>query len=387
MTTPHKLLFRVVLIGVWMVFYTTDLSAQLKRVSFTERGDGRGIVVRLHLDRPLEERPSPATYRDNRVTVVLPGVSPAWRVQYDAVKSPVQVLDVNVVDGDTYVLLSLIPGGVAAVQSYGDGASNDFLINLTRHEPAPAVPVRPVSEAYTPSEAARDRWLIDKIVLDAGHGGKDPGSIGINGLREKDVVLDITRQVGSLLSQAGVDVVYTRDDDTFLELHERGAHANAEGGKLFVSIHANWWHTSQPNGAEVYFLGMHKSDAAHDVMERENSVVRFEEDQDHYAQLNQSELIRMTLTQSAFLHYSEVLSTQIEERFRTHLGLNSRGVKQAGFYVLWGASMPAVLIELGFITNPTDHERMRTSSGRRQYAEAIAASILGFREQYQQEIN
>jgi N-acetylmuramoyl-L-alanine amidase len=95
----------------------------------------------------------------------------------------------------------------------------------------------------------------------------------------------------------------------------------------------------------------------------------------------------MTLTQSAFLHYSEVLSTQIEERFRTHLGLNSRGVKQAGFYVLWGASMPAVLIELGFITNPTDHERMRTSSGRRQYAEAIAASILGFREQYQQEIN
>ena len=239
-------------------------------------------------------------------------------------------------------------------------------------------------------EEERQRWLIDTVVIDPGHGGKDPGAIGVGGLKEKDVVLSIGLKLGELIERRmpGVKVIYTRKDDTFVELRQRTQIANENQAKLFISIHANANKSSSPAGFETYLLGATKGAQASAVAERENAVIRFEssENQAHYKGIN---AILAGLAQTAFMKQSEHLAsnvqTQIGKRMQS-LNMKDRGVKQAGFWVMVGASMPCVLVETGFITNRYDAKILKTNSHQQKIAEGIFAGLQQFKTDHENSI-
>lgn len=238
--------------------------------------------------------------------------------------------------------------------------------------PSPHPPERAAAAGYN--------WRLDKIVIDAGHGGSDHGA-SYFGVREKDVTLAIARRVGQLIEQMGVQVVYTRTDDRFVDLHERGRLANAAGGKLFLSIHANAAANPAARGTETYFLAPHRSESAREVMERENSVIRLESNPELYAELRQGGGILQALTMSAYQEESQMLAGLIESEFRRYR--HSRGVKQAGFLVLWRASMPAVLIEVGFLSNREEAEFLGSPQGQERIAQSIARAVEQYKERYE----
>ncbi len=247
-------------------------------------------------------------------------------------------------------------------------------------------PVRDRSGDAASTAVSGERWRLDTIIIDAGHGGKDPGTSG-HGIREKDVVLPVALKVGRYLEeQLGVAVVYTRSDDRFIPLAERGRIANRSGGKLFVSIHANAAGNASAYGTETYFMGMAKNAAAQRVMERENAVVRLEDDQSIYDDLDEEALILRKMANAAYLSKSESLAALIEGEFRTRVGRKSRGVKQGPFQVLWGASMPSILVELGFLTNREEARFLASEQGQDYMASAIFRAIRDFKEAYDREI-
>tara|TARA_Y100001970_G_C14223427_1_gene854067 strand:- start:1223 stop:2716 length:1494 start_codon:yes stop_codon:yes gene_type:complete len=226
----------------------------------------------------------------------------------------------------------------------------------------------------------RDRWKLDTIVLDAGHGGKDPGAIGKYGTKEKDIVLDITKRVGRLLERkTGIKVVYTRTEDIFIPLWKRTQIANDSGGKLFMSFHVNASPNRKIKGFETFLHSWDKTATAIDVAARENAVIRFEEKKVNYEKLSMERKITATMASSMFLKESEALAAAIQDELDKKLSVPNRGVKQAGFYVLSGASMPCVLIESGFISNPSEERNMKSPSHRKKIAEGIYSAILKFK--------
>ena len=228
-------------------------------------------------------------------------------------------------------------------------------------------------------EDVKDRWRLDTVVLDAGHGGKDPGSQGKYGTKEKDVVLDITKRIGRLLEKAGIKVIYTRDEDVFIPLIERTKIANDANGKLFVSVHANSNKNRKIQGFETYLLRPGKSEDAIEVASRENAVIKLEEKTRQYEKLTGENLIMATMAQSMFMKESEDLASIIQMELDKRLNTPNRGVKQAGFYVLIGASMPNVLVEVGYISNPSEEKKLKQTSHKQQVAEAIFQGIKHFK--------
>ncbi len=228
-------------------------------------------------------------------------------------------------------------------------------------------------------EQAKARWRLDTVVLDAGHGGKDPGAIGKYGTKEKDVALDITKRAGDLLEKSGIKVVYTRDEDVFIPLLDRTKIANDANGKLFVSIHANANKNRKIQGFETYLLRPGKSEDAIEVASRENSVIKFEEMADKYENLSGENLIMATMAQSTFMKESEDLAEIMQIELDKKLDTPNRGVKQAGFYVLIGASMPNALVEVGFLSNPTEEKMLKKNGHKQRIAEAIYYAIKNFK--------
>ena len=237
----------------------------------------------------------------------------------------------------------------------------------------------PIAKRDKYVEAAKARWRLDTVVLDAGHGGKDPGKVGKYGTKEKDVVLDITKKVGALLEKSHIKVVYTREEDVFIPLIDRTKMANDANGKLFVSIHANSNSNSKIQGFETYLLRPGKSNDAIDVASRENSVIKLEEKTGQYEKLSGENLIMATMAQSMFMKESEDLASLIQVELDKRLDTPNRGVKQAGFYVLIGASMPNVLIEVGFLSNPTEEKRLKNTDYKQKIAESIYDGIKRFK--------
>ena len=239
----------------------------------------------------------------------------------------------------------------------------------------------PFDKSADRTRVLRNRWRLDTVVLDAGHGGKDGGTVGRNGTREKDIVLDISKRLGLLLEKkTNINVVYTREEDIFIPLWKRTKIANESNGKIFVSIHAN----SNPNrtarGFESYLLKQGKSDDAIALASRENAVIKLEEHSgDKYKELTGENLIIATMAQSMFLKESEELAAFIQKELGNRLNSPNRGVKQAGFVVLIGASMPNVLIETGFLSNPTEEKHLKQASYRQKIAEGIFSAIVKFR--------
>jgi len=236
-------------------------------------------------------------------------------------------------------------------------------------------------------EEIRKTWTIDTIVLDAGHGGKDPGAIGINKLQEKTVTLDIAKHLTKLLEKnLNIHVINTRDEDIFIPLWKRTEVANQSNGDLFISIHANSTSKSPSiNGFETFLLRVGKTSEAIEVAKRENSVIEMEEKTHKYQDITDAKLILATMSQNSNMKASEDLASLIQENLDQRLTTNNRGVKQAGFHVLVGASMPNVLIEVGFLSNKNEATKLGKSSYRREIARAIFEAILDFKSTYEKQ--
>ena len=202
-----------------------------------------------------------------------------------------------------------------------------------------ALSTRPVQ----PSNAGRERWLIDKIVIDPGHGGKDPGGVGSSGLQEKKVNLDIAIRTRDLLKKKiDVDVLLTREDDRFLELNERTQFANSNGAKLFISIHANINEVRTARGFSAYVMGAGKSKQAIEVAEKENSVIELEDSDEVYKQYTDVSYIMNAIAQSSYLKESLEFAGMINENMRrkTKLSKFGQGIFQGPFMCLSGRRCP-----------------------------------------------
>jgi N-acetylmuramoyl-L-alanine amidase len=219
---------------------------------------------------------------------------------------------------------------------------------------------------------------VHRIVIDAGHGGHDSGTLGPHGLEEKNVVLDVALRLGKLLEQRlGAEVVYTRRDDTFVPLQERTAIANQAHADLFLSIHANSSRDHSARGVETYFLDFTSSPGALAVAERENAV----SDRPEY---ELSSLVRRIALNDK-MDESRTFAMDVQQSLYEGLekgnpGLRDRGVKRAPFVVLIGANMPSILAEISFLTNPKDANQLRKPAYRQRIAEALYQGVADYVE-------
>ena len=293
--------------------------------------------------------------------------------------------------------------GAVQVDPIGDGlveevrlerAGADALLRVTFEGAAGelraatlADPPRLVLDFSRPSEPAtrarQGATPLRTIVIDAGHGGHDSGAVGPGGLMEKELVLEVTRRVARMLTdRLGVKVLLSRDGDHFVTLRDRTSFANRERADLFVSIHANAHRVVASEGVEVYFLSSEATDnAARQVAAAENSVVQFEKAANGGA-AGRSDIVKTILwelAQSEFQSESSRLAETVLDSMTESLRIPNRGVKQAGFYVLGGAAMPAILIEIGFVTNPKEEKRLKDARYRDEIARAIVSGLADYK--------
>ena len=242
--------------------------------------------------------------------------------------------------------------------------------------------------AAAPARRAR------RVVVDAGHGGVDPGMSGPIGrkwkIREKDITLQVSRKLEAALRERGLDVVMTRKADTLIDLYDRGRIANERQGDLFISIHVNaanprWKHPGAASGFETYFLAEAKTEDAKRVERMENESVRFETGA-QAAQNDALNFIINDMAQNEHLRESSDLASIVQARLGKVEPGPSRGVKQAGFIVLTTAYMPAVLVEIGFGSNPGDAAFMKNPTHQREIADAIADAAVEYLEHYERRI-
>jgi len=241
-----------------------------------------------------------------------------------------------------------------------------LVLDFTR----PGEPAGKERQAFTP---------LRSIVVDAGHGGHDSGAVGPGGLMEKDLVLDVAKRVTRLLEdRLDVKVRLSRDSDTFVTLRDRTSFANRERADLFVSIHANAHRVAASEGVEVYFLSSEATDsAARQVAATENSAAQLEKPANGKgaARADVVKSILWDLAQSEYQAESSRLAETVLDTMTQSLKIPNRGVKQAGFYVLGGAAMPAILVEIGFVTNPKEEKRLKESRYRDEIARAIVSGL------------
>ena len=216
------------------------------------------------------------------------------------------------------------------------------------------------------------------VVVDAGHGGKDPGNRG-NGYFEKNIALNIALNVGEILTQNKVKVVYTRTKDVFVDLYKRAQIANNANADLFISIHCDA-HNSNAYGAGTFVLGLHANERNFKIAQKENSVIYLEENYeqkyDGFDPNNPESVISLVLMQEEYLDQSIVAANYIQEFFVKDLNRRDRKVKQAGFLVLRNTYMPSVLIEAGFLTNKTEGQYLNSSKGQKEISASISKAIL-----------
>lgn len=218
---------------------------------------------------------------------------------------------------------------------------------------------------------------IKKVVVDAGHGGYDPGAIGKTGLREKSINLDIASRLARILKNSGINVVMTRSSDQFISLQKRVDIANASGADLFVSIHTNANHSRSLNGFEVYYVSPAVSDSARALNAARSAVLNLDKSYFGAVTLN----LKATLWDMIYTNSraeSIELAQAICKTVNHDLNINILGVKNAGFYVLKGARMPAVLVEIGYISNKNEERLLKNTYYRQQIADAVAQGISDY---------
>ncbi|MCS6934714.1 MAG: N-acetylmuramoyl-L-alanine amidase [Chitinophagales bacterium] len=234
---------------------------------------------------------------------------------------------------------------------------------------------------------AQGKYTIRTVVIDAGHGGKDPGAIGPGKTFEKDIALVIALKLGDYIQKnfPNINVIYTRKSDVFLELYERANIANKNKADLFISIHVNSSPNKETYGTSTYVLGLHRTEANLEVAKRENSVINLEEDRDKNYEFDPNTPeghIIMSMKQNAFLDQSIEFASKVENQFENYARRKSLGVKQAGFYVLYKTTMPSILAEIGFISNAEEEKFLNTTKGQ----DLIATSLFNAFKDYKNEL-
>lgn len=393
----------------------------------TDSGPGEEYVFRpdttlvLHGTNPVQLIARPVV--DSGVlllpVVVLPGLFPDWngavlRRAETGVRGDTVVVTLGIEGarpGDSVPLRGERPSSLEYRLSLGARAESDFtsqvrLIGITGAGPLKGISVdsgagtrlclsfRRPSGVRTVNRSGAVEVLVwplperrvNRIVLDPGHGGSDPGAVGANGTQEQEVTWDIVRRLKRRLQDAGYEVLVTRDSCQFVALSERSKLAAQTKADVFVSIHANASPNREANGFEVYFLSEARTDWERAVAARENAVVELEVDSS--ARLGDDlQLILADLAQNEHLHESSELAQRIQAATINHARLLDRGVRQAGFYVLRNTFCPAVLVEVGFLSNRSEEKLLRRADHREKLAEGIYRGLVEFCRQYQQRVN
>lgn len=235
------------------------------------------------------------------------------------------------------------------------------------------------------SAVAQSMTGVRVVTIDAGHGGKDPGTLGANS-KEKDVTLAVALLLGEKIkaSHPDVKVIYTREKDEFIPLDTRSAIANDAKSDLFISIHCNASSAAAAKGVETFVMGWHKAEDQFEVAKRENSVIIFEEDYsqkyNHFDPDSPESYIIFSLMQNVFHDQSIEFATLVQQNFVKQNKRVDREVKQAGFLVLYKSSMPAVLIELGFLSNKKEEAYLLSEKGQEEMAEAIYQAFYTYKK-------
>jgi N-acetylmuramoyl-L-alanine amidase len=407
----RQLFLLVSIVGLFGILCPNTMMAQteLSRVSAVERSDGKGFVIRYHLSEPIDSATVIQPSADLIQMAIYSSEIDTTNFQFPPSGPVFESFDLYKISGGIALNIHLQDGNYFNYNTYTDRNGTDYLLALTSTTSSSMTGITsdmdPInwalfsqksSTAFDDTSAGEtsieqgDR--IDVVVIDAGHGGKDPGTSG-GRIREKDVVLDVALKVGEYIKEhiPDLEVVYTRTDDTFISLEDRGRIANENNGDLFISIHANAFdHHNKARkqsvyGAEVFFLGMARSQTALEVMKRENSVIEFESGD--VEELTEEDLLIYELMNAGNMSTSQRIAEIIEQQFRERAQRKSRGVKQAGFQVLYEASMPGVLIELGFLSNPNEANYLTSEYGQSIVASAIFRSIRDFKEDYDKSFN
>ncbi len=233
---------------------------------------------------------------------------------------------------------------------------------------------------------AQDKiYHLKTIVIDAGHGGKDPGALGKHN-REKHIVLGIALKLGKYIHQnyPNIKIIYTRKTDVFIPLRERSAIANRNNADLFISIHANANNNKKIYGTETYTLGLHRTQENLEVAMKENAVIEYEDDYstkyEGFDPKNPASYIIFNMMQSVNRDKSIAMAQFTEQQFKERVGRNSRGVREAGFWVLKQVSCPSVLIEVGFVTNLNEERFLTSKKGQDYMASAIYRAFKNYKQ-------
>jgi N-acetylmuramoyl-L-alanine amidase len=242
--------------------------------------------------------------------------------------------------------------------------------------------------AFQPAPRRSDDGSL-VVVIDAGHGGKDPGCNGAGEIWEKQVTLGVALKLGKLLQDSlkDVKVIFTRKTDVFVELWQRPELANKNNADLFISIHCNSSPNTTAAGSETYSMGLHKTEGNLAVAKRENAAITHEinyQNNQNYGGFDPNSAeshIIFSLFQNAFMEQSLGFAQKVEQQIASFGKIKSRGVKQAGFLVLWRTAMPSVLVELGFLTNPADRAVLKTADGQQEISQAIYRAVKQFKQE------
>lgn len=240
-----------------------------------------------------------------------------------------------------------------------------------------------LSNKNSVSQNLNDKKIFT-VIIDAGHGGKDPGTIGATGVYERNIVLPIVLKINEYLKKEynDVKVIMTRDKDEFIELKNRGKIANNEGGNLFVSIHCNAKKNEEndKSGFEIYVLDLARVDEAKNITYEENKFIAKSEKMDSV--YIEERRILASVHQQSYLKYSNRFAKIIETEMIKGSKLPSRGVFQAGFWVLLSASMPSVLVECGYLSNKSDEQYLKSEKGQTEIAKSVFKAIRYFKMDY-----
>ncbi len=346
-------------------------------ISITEKVNG--TLIRIHSKTRIPSYLS--SIKDDELTIILRNVNAdVQKIKSDGFNNLVKKIDSRNVGKDVEFKFK-VGKEYSTNEVMNVPESNDIIITIHNK-------VFSKSDHNTKNI---DKWNFNVVVIDAGHGGKDPGAIGVDKIQEKDITLSIALKLGEIMKKEmpDVKVVYTRKDDTFIDLYKRGKIANENDGNLFVSIHCNSTKKkpSDANGAEVYLLRPGRTQEAIEIAETENSVIKYEDNPQKYEKLTDENFILVSMAHSSYMKYSEKFAELLHKDFDVNLKIPSRGVKQAGFYVLVGASMPSVLIETGFLSNKEDAKFLKSKAGQNEIAESIFGSIKSYRKYYEEMMN
>jgi N-acetylmuramoyl-L-alanine amidase len=347
-----------------------------------------GVLIRVHSKKKASKFNSEID-SDGRLLVSIEGATADVANLRQTPTDGVSVTSVTAEQlGGNVRLIMGLKGEFSSHKVSRDVRTNDLLVSLYKEVDVKKV-VR--EEQSGPKSGDRTKWKLDCIVIDPGHGGKDPGAIGVSGIKEKNITLGMALKLGKLIEEnmPGVRVEYTRKNDTFVPLDKRGQMANAVGGKLFISLHCNSTEKKPSNarGFEVYILRPGRTEEAIRIAEFENSVIKFEQDYEkRYAKLTDENFILINMAQSAYAKYSERVAELMHEKVKRSPQISSKGVKQAGFYVLVGASMPSVLIEAGFLSNAKEEQYLATQAGQAHLAKLFFDAIADYAVEYEKSL-